>query len=965
MSTNNFAYRVKTHLKAAGYSQKILANELCINASVLTHKLNGTSRFILTHPEIRRIIQTLAKLEAITRKTEAHELLELANCPGFSMSEWQTFPLKILEEGVPTASQTNNNFKCSDIYKIDNSIISQDTFKPNLPVQLTNFIGREHEVEEIEGLLSTTHLLTLTGTGGVGKTRLALQVATDLQASYKDGVWFVELAPISEPLLVTQEVVQTLGLRAEPGRSISLTLMNYFKTKQTLLILDNCEHLMDSCAALIVMLLHNCPHLRILATSRETFMIMGEITYRVPSLSFPDLKMVANCEQEMTPEKLANFGAVTLFIQRAVAVQPGLSISNQNLLTVAQICYRLDGIPLAIELAAARSSYLSIGLIMQHLDDRLRLLKVGNRTALPRQQTLRASIEWSYNLLEEAERKVFSRIGVFSGGWSLEAAEEICPVGDVKAEDVLDIIFQLLNKSLILSQARAGGNSRFNMLETLRDYALERLEERGEKELVILKHSNYYLKLLGESGPVEQMLKMVRETWLSLVNEEIDNLRLVLARSIEGDNLEVASNLIKGLTPYWDWEGFTSEAINVSRVVINKIKSRLETGGKHPGQNDNINWQEILVELQENLANWLLLTGQNEEALELYQFALLSISNLKNNPVWKARLLKKFGNTWRNQRDYEAALFLYEQAEGLLETNLDTSYTYHWEEWLNIQFEKINLYYESNNLPAIEVIIPKIKSIIDQFGTPKQRGLGFPSALFLYLHRRDRYIVSDEHLSHTRTMLETSREMGRITEVASIQFRLGFTLLWHLDFDEAEQQLLECLEIAERIGDLTLQVRCLTYLSVVCRRKGQLDLTQHYINRLEVIINTTKMNEYQGVSKANQGWIQWRQGELPQAQRNLESALDFWSGKGVKNALVYPFVWLAIWPLMAIMLDRKDTVKAYEYSRELLMSHQQALPLDLQMLLEEIRYEFEQGNLKSAYQLLNGTVEAAKTKSYL
>jgi predicted ATPase len=892
MSTNNFAGMVKIYLKTAGYSQKILANELGMNSSVLTHKLNGTGRFVLTYPEIRGIVKTLAKLEAITFKKQAQNLLEASGCPNFSGEEWRTAPLKNLEEGELSGFQTTNNFKLAGNPKPEISYSPLEESQTNLPGQWTSFIGREREIAEVKRLLAATPLLTLTGAGGVGKTRLALEVAASLKADFKDGVWLVELAPINEPSLVIQEVVRSLGLRTQQGRSLSLTLLDYLRAKQILLIIDNCEHLMDSCAALIMDLLRNCARLRILATSRETFMIIGEVTYRVPSLSLPDLNIT---NKEMTLEQLTQFGAVQLFIDRAVAIQPAFTISNQNAPTIARICYRLDGIPLAIELAAAWINFLSIGQILQRLDDRFQLLKRGSRTALPRQQTLLASIKWSYDLLEEPERKVFDRLAVFSGGWNLEAAEAICSEEAVKPEDILDIVFHLLNKSLILNENRTENLVRFNMLETLRQYALEKLEERGEKELTNLKHSRFYLKLLGEFKPAEEMEKRARESWLSLIGTEIDNLRTALLRAIEGNNLEIAVELTRGLTPYWDWEGFISEAISFTREVLNKVKNRVETGEIPDGQDERLNWPEVLGELQENLANWLVLTGSNEEALGLYQSALLSLPIIENNPVWKARLIRKSGNTWRNRRDYPLALSLYRQAENCLASMGDTSNASCWQEWLNIQFEKISLYYENNNLQAIEGIIPETKRILEQYGTLKQQGLLFPNVMFLYLNRRDRYLITDEYINYAWKMLETSKEIGRITEVTINQFRLGFNLLWHLNFDEAEQQLLECLEIAKKTEDLTLQARCLTYLSVASRRKEQFDLTQQYINHLEPLLTTLKMNEYQGVSKANQGWLQWQKGEMSLAQENLEAALGLWSPKGVENALVYPFRWLALW----------------------------------------------------------------------
>ncbi|HZO88686.1 MAG TPA: adenylate/guanylate cyclase domain-containing protein, partial [Chthonomonadaceae bacterium] len=284
---------------------------------------------------------------------------------------------------------------------------SLEAFAHNLPVQLTSFIGREKEMEEIKRLLSTAHLLTLTGSGGCGKTRLALQVAADRVEEYADGVWLVELAAIADLGLVPQTVAVALGVSEEPNRPLGETLANYLRPKSLLLVLDNCEHLLTACAQLADTLLRTCPKVRILASSREGLGLLGEALYHVPSLSLPDEKRLPTLEQ------LSQYEAVRLFVERAVLSRPDFAVTAQNAASVVQICSRLDGIPLAIELAAARARALAVEQLAQRLDDRFRLLTGGSRTALPRQQTLRALIDWSYDLLSEAERTLLRRLSVF------------------------------------------------------------------------------------------------------------------------------------------------------------------------------------------------------------------------------------------------------------------------------------------------------------------------------------------------------------------------------------------------------------------------------------------------------------------------------------------------------------------------------------------------------------------------
>ena len=294
----------------------------------------------------------------------------------------------------------------------------------NLPQQVTSFIGREKEMAEIAALLGNTRLLTLTGSGGSGKTRLSLQVAADLLDGTGDGVWLVELAPLSDPALVPQAVAAVLGVKEETGKTLTQTLTAYLKGRRLLLVLDNCEHVLDACARLADSIIRACPQVQILASSREGLGIAGEQTYRVPSLSLPSSSLAA------TPESLSQYEAVSLFVARALAHQPAFAVTNANAPALASACLRLDGIPLAIELAAARVRSLSVEEINSRLDNRFRLLTGGSKTALPRQQTLRALIDWSYDLLTDQEKTLLRRLSVFAGGWTLAAAESVCSDND-------------------------------------------------------------------------------------------------------------------------------------------------------------------------------------------------------------------------------------------------------------------------------------------------------------------------------------------------------------------------------------------------------------------------------------------------------------------------------------------------------------------------------------------------------
>ncbi len=428
---------------------------------------------------------------------------------------------------------------------------SLDALANNLPRQLTSFIGRDREMAEVQKLLATTCLLTLTGAGGSGKTRLALQVATDLLERYPDGVWLAQLAPLSEPALVPKAVASALDIPEQPGRPLADTVVDYLRPKALLLLLDNCEHLLQACADLANTLLQACPNLLILATSRESLGVTGETTWRVPSLSVPD-------PQRLPPlDRFVQYEAVRLFIDRAAASDPQFAVTSSNASAVAQVCHRLDGIPLALELAAARVKVLAVEQIAARLDDRFRLLTGGSRTALPRQQTLRAAMDWSHDLLSQKERAVLRRLSVFAGGCTLEAAEAVCAGKRIKEHGILDLLTQLVDKSLVNAET-LGGEVRYRMSETIRQYAQDRLVASGEAAEGRTRHRAWYLDLAERAearlyGP-EQLM------WLNRLEMEHDNLRAALGWSTtEEEDAEIRVRLAAALYRFWDYHTHWAE----------------------------------------------------------------------------------------------------------------------------------------------------------------------------------------------------------------------------------------------------------------------------------------------------------------------------------------------------------------------------------------------------------------------
>jgi len=417
---------------------------------------------------------------------------------------------------------------------------TQKTVNHNLPVKLTSFIGREREREVIKTRLEDTRLLTLIGPGGTGKTRLSIQSGGELLPTFQDGVWLVELAPITDPGLIPQAIASVFGVRESPDRPLIEIIKDYLRAKSSLVILDNCEHLIEACAIIAEILIQACPNLKIIASSREALGISGEITYRVPSLLLPDLTRV-------TRQALLEYESVQLFVDRASLASPKFQLTDRNAFSVAQICHRLDGIPLALELAAARTRVLTVEQIAERLDDRFRLLTGGSRTALPRQQTLRALIDWSYDLLSDTEKALFRRLAVFIGGWTLEAAEAVCSGDGVDQYEVLDLLTQLVDKSLAHTD-EGDGVIRYLRLETIRQYAREKLLASDETVRVRHRHLDYYVNwaaLQDESYINPQQEQVIRKVGL-----EYGNIRSALSWAVEG-HLEKAMILVSSASITW------------------------------------------------------------------------------------------------------------------------------------------------------------------------------------------------------------------------------------------------------------------------------------------------------------------------------------------------------------------------------------------------------------------------------
>jgi len=555
----------------------------------------------------------------------------------------------------------------------------------NLPQQLNTFIGRSHELAEVADLLAQNRLVTLLAMGGIGKSRLAVQLGAQLIDRYPDGVWLVELAALTDPHAVPQALASELGLREAPGASLNESLLRHLRERRLLVLLDNCEHLIEACAQLVKTLLQGTTDLTVLATSRDPLNIAGEISYPLRPLAVP-------AAGQVTPELLIRHESVGLFVERARAAQPSFRLDDGNAAAVAEICSRLDGIALAIELAAARVRVLTPQAIASRLDQRFKLLVAGDRTVLPRQKTLRALIDWSYELLPPVEAVLFSRLSVFAAGWTLEAAEQVCGCGELAQQDALLLLANLVQKSLVVLDADSG---RYRMLETVRAFAQEKLFETTAVRDIHQRHFAFYLALAETAA--SKLFGPEQRRWLEQLDLEGENILSAHAWcSEEGHDVEQGLQLVSAMRGYWIERGMLNVGIKLTlealaragteRLVMPRIRALwgaadlMQRSGRYEQAWGYLTeCLELVRPLHDAKRHAMVLGSLSVTAAGLNDFAAarrygeLAVEVVKDlgQAHALATALNALGQVARAQLDFKGALRLYRQALRLVRQERD------------------------------------------------------------------------------------------------------------------------------------------------------------------------------------------------------------------------------------------------------------------------------------------------------
>ena len=729
----------------------------------------------------------------------------------------------------------------------------------NLPVQPTPLIGREKQVAVVQAMLrrDDVRLVTLTGPGGTGKTRLGLQVAADLSDDFEHGVYFVNLAPISDPSLVASTIAQTVKVRETGGQSLIASLKDYLCEKQMLLLLDNFEQVVAA-APSVADLLAACPRLKMLLTSRETLHLRGEHEYPVPPLALPDPKRLSEMRPDLAPTLLPHYSAVALFSQRAQAVKPDFRITDRNAAVVAEICVRVDGLPLAIELAAARCKMLSPQAILSRLSSRLALLTGGAHDLPGRQQTLRDAIAWSYDLLDAREKTLFARLAVFAGGCTLEAAESVCHSPELEI-DILDGLTSLVNKSLLRQIEGTGDEPRFTMLETIREYALECLGESGETESLRCKHAEYHLVLAEKAEP--ELAGRQQVAWLDRLEGEHDNLRAALGWAIEHCEGSWALRLGGALGQFWFMRSYFSEG----RWWLAKALDIVQSGSSSASARAKaLNWAGYLAYRQTDLAS----------ARSVFEEGLTLARGAGEKQV-AAHALNGLGNVGWTQGNLAAARSFYEESLALRREVAD--------KWgISISLSNLgNVAWGQSDYTAARAYYEE--------GLAIGRELGDRQGIAWTLNVLGGLALTQGDCAAARSFLEESlaiqREVGDKSGSAESLNNLGMLARNQGDHEQAAALSRESLALYREIGDKGGSAEALKNLGLAVCGQGDYAAARSFFEEAISLGREAGHQPAVAASLDGLGVVAYEQGDYAAARTRHVESLVIWWEVGYKPAI--------------------------------------------------------------------------------
>ena len=799
--------------------------------------------------------------------------------------------------------------------------------KHNLPAQVTPFVGRKREVEDITRLLrsSTTRLVTILAPGGMGKTRLAVATARTLLMHFPDGVYIVPLAPLTSPDPMVTTIADVIGFQFAPDRRTpQQQLLAFLRNKQVLLVLDNFEHLLDG-TPLVTDLLQAAPHVQLLVTSRERLNLSGESVYTLSGLAYPE---------PVETEPVMSYSAVQLFVQSAQRTRADFALdAGQD--GVVRVCQLVQGMPLALELAAAWVGGLSPAEIAEEITRSLDFLQTRMRDVPERLRSVRAVFESAWARLTEPEQAVFRRLSVFRGGCTRAAAEA------VTGADVMTLT-ALVDKAVLRRDPVSG---RYQVHELLRQYAEEELSEAPKDEAHTRRlHSRYFANRL------QQKMSDVREEDFTQADfyPDLDNTFAGVLYAIRQHLVEEIAAYAEGLWEYFEahgWYPIEAGLIGIYRDAIAVMEQDAEQreGSDSP---NHPNW--VLFRLYESLGTLLHSGRYYDEAKRAFEQALQH--GLPEDKLSTARLQRKLGNVYVAQRvATELVQSVFHTAELALGSEPVGDSVRWWREWIQIQLDVGWVYYLHSKIYMMTRLVEKAATAIEQYGTPAQRSKLFSNRTLLELRRHMFHNLPEDTLYYARASLEAARQAGAVWEVSWLQFSVGFVHLWRDEFEEAEQYFLTALEHVEQAGDsMGTLPTILAYLPVIYRRWQHIDEVEKWARMGIKVATETNAVTYSAAGNAHMGWVYLRRGALADAKRACETALLQWA----TQAVPYPFRWFADAPLLAVAVEMDQVEQAIGFARDLLDPRYQPLLGELPDLLRKSVNKWEENDPESSRAIL-------------